>query len=107
MRTALASSSTPSLVLGAVLVSALIVWLSRPDDPAGTGQPVPATPRTAELHKVDRSPLLRGQERPEQGGEFNTQARQVFDLLEGWLRDNYEAVKSPEPLGTEAESTSG
>jgi hypothetical protein len=107
MRNILAASSTPLLVLGTVGVSVLIVWLSRPDEMVRTSQPAPAVPRTAKLREVDRPTPLREPDRPDQGGGLYPQAKQALELLADWLRDNYEAVKSPAPPGTETGATSG
>jgi hypothetical protein len=107
MRNALASSSTPALVLGAMAVSALIVWLSRPGDPVHTSQPAQAVCRPAELCGADRPDSAGGQGRPDYGVRLYPRAKQALDLLVGWLRGKDEAVKSPEPRGTEAGATSG
>jgi hypothetical protein len=107
MRNLLVASSTPLLILGTVMVSALIVWLSRPDEMVHTGQPAPVAPRTAKLHEVDRPTPAWQPGRPDQGVGLYPQAEQALELLADWLRDNSEAVKSPEPLGGEAGATSG
>ncbi len=107
MRPTLASASTPLLILGAVLVSTLIVWLSHPSDPAPLSQSPPVLARKSEPRQSARFPRRWEQGQPVLGAQLSPEAQQALDLLASWLRENQPALQAPEPRGTEAGATSG